>query len=266
MRAYDSVDIEDHTLRFTVQLLAGRVLRKCRPNEVPAGVVDLTLHAKDGKPYNWCLYLLNQLMDDCRATQERNQFFHYSWLLIIMAFVTWKEMNHSQFVTAKGECIGVRYVNLRAHLDLNRQHVSNKVFFTYYQQLCAMIANRPKITKDITNVYKNQVCFMANLHRIYLKPHDVETKDWYIGSYQMSQMDIEEIIKEWPEEWRNSGDIHSDSEEGTDKETDKGKHKLDEGKARKSNQNMKRDQPRKTSRHFIIGKSRRLQESLMSQS
>ena len=31
-RAYDAVQIEDKPLRFTVQLLAGRVLRKCRPN------------------------------------------------------------------------------------------------------------------------------------------------------------------------------------------------------------------------------------------
>lgn len=95
MRAYDSTDIKDRALCFTIQLLARCVLRKCRPNEVPAGAIDLALHAKDGKPYNWCLYLLNQFMDDCRAAQERNQRFHYNWILIIMAFVTWKEPNHS---------------------------------------------------------------------------------------------------------------------------------------------------------------------------
>ena len=34
-RAYNSTDIEDQTIRFTVQLLAAQVMRKCRPNEVP---------------------------------------------------------------------------------------------------------------------------------------------------------------------------------------------------------------------------------------
>lgn len=39
---YDVVDIEDEALRFTVQLLVGHVLRKCRPNEVPATTIELT--------------------------------------------------------------------------------------------------------------------------------------------------------------------------------------------------------------------------------
>ena len=232
-KAYDSVDTEDYTIRFTVQLLARQVLRKCRPNEVLAGAINLTLHAKDGKQYNWCLYLLNQFMDDCRATQESNQLFHYSWLLIIMAFVTWKDPNHSQFVTLKGECRGVQYASLWAHPYLDMQKVSNYMFFTYYQQLCTVVANRSRITKNIIDMYKNQVCFTTDLHHIYLKPHGVETKDWYTGSYQMSHMDNEEILKEWLEEWRNPADNNSDSEKVTGKQTYKGKQKQGEGKSTK---------------------------------
>ena len=52
-------------MRFIVELLAGWVLRKCLPNEVPTGAIDLTSQAKEGQPYNWFLYLLNQFMEDC---------------------------------------------------------------------------------------------------------------------------------------------------------------------------------------------------------
>lgn len=72
MRAYDSADIQDQDLGFTVQLLAGWVLRKCCPNEVPIGAIDLAVQAKEGTQYNWCMYLLNQFMEDCRAMQENN--------------------------------------------------------------------------------------------------------------------------------------------------------------------------------------------------
>lgn len=51
-RAYDSADIQDQSLRFIVQLLVGRVLRKCRPNEVLAGEIDLTTQVKEGTQYN----------------------------------------------------------------------------------------------------------------------------------------------------------------------------------------------------------------------
>ena len=46
----------------------------------------------------------------------------------------------------------------------------------------------------------------------------------------MEKQDIEEIIKEWPEEWRNPVEDISDSDEdpevGKDKEKDKGKEKI----------------------------------------
>ena len=51
-RAYDSVDIQDHALRFAVQLLAGRVLRKRQPSEVPAKAIDLVAQVKEGMQYN----------------------------------------------------------------------------------------------------------------------------------------------------------------------------------------------------------------------
>ena len=93
---------------------------------------------------------------------------------------------------------------------------------------------------------------MADLHRIYLKPHDVQAKDWYTGSYRLSQADIEEIIKEWSDEWRNPNDIHSDSEQDSDKEVNKGKQKLGEGKGKeKQSESEKRpaSQDETTSHH-----------------
>lgn len=71
-RAYDVMDIEDEALWFTIQLLVGCVLRKCRPTEVLATAVELVASAKDGKPYNWCLYLLNQFMGNYPGVQEHN--------------------------------------------------------------------------------------------------------------------------------------------------------------------------------------------------
>lgn len=66
-------------------------------------------------------------------------------------------------------------------------------------------------------MYRKQIRFMVDLHRIYIKPHGVKTKDWYIGSYRMVQADIEEIIKEWPKEWRSLDINLSESDEDSDK-------------------------------------------------
>ena len=59
-----------------------------------------------------------------------------------------------------------------------------------------MVASRPRITKGLIDMYKDQLKFMADMHRIYIEPCGVKTNDWYTGLYRMVQTDIEEIIKE----------------------------------------------------------------------
>ena len=71
-RAYNATQIEDKPLQFTVQLLAGLVLRKCRPNQVSGSAIELADTAKDEVQYNWALYLLNQFIEDCIAMQDHN--------------------------------------------------------------------------------------------------------------------------------------------------------------------------------------------------
>ena len=66
--AYNAMQIEDKSLRFTVQLLVGQVLWKCRPNQVLGPTIELADTARDRVQYNWALYLLNQFNDDCIAS------------------------------------------------------------------------------------------------------------------------------------------------------------------------------------------------------
>ena len=149
---------------------------KCRPIEVPVAAVELAACAKEGKQYNWCLYLLNQFMEDCISAQEHNQLFHYSWLLVLIAFVTWKESKNSEFIPVQNDYRGVRYVNLWAIAHPDKQCLNNIVFYTYYQQPCALITDR---VKDNKAGYKpihqeGQVCcgHTQNLHQAVWSEED----------------------------------------------------------------------------------------------
>ena len=48
--------------------------------------------------------------------------------------------------------------------------------------------------------------------------------------YRMEPLDIDEIMKDWPEEWKSSAMDISDSDEESPKDKDKGKEKLGEKK------------------------------------
>ena len=63
---------------------------------------------------NWLLFLLNQLTEDAIMIQEGKRPFTYSWLLILIALLGWKEPKCYQgmdVVVAKA-CRGAHYQNL----------------------------------------------------------------------------------------------------------------------------------------------------------
>lgn len=76
-------------------------------------------------------------------------------------------------------------MNLWASSDPERKHINNPMFYTYYQQLSTMIAIKPIITKELTDLYKTKIKFMANMHQVNIKTHGVKKQDWFIGSYRM---------------------------------------------------------------------------------
>jgi hypothetical protein len=39
---------------------------------------------------NWVSYLVNEIEKDCCEAQDHGYEFHFSWLLVLISFVTWQ--------------------------------------------------------------------------------------------------------------------------------------------------------------------------------
>jgi hypothetical protein len=72
------------------QLIAGNIVRKNRPTQVTRFVVDLAGKCVEGLQMNWVKYLVNQLELYCHEAQDQGYEFHFSWILILIAFITWE--------------------------------------------------------------------------------------------------------------------------------------------------------------------------------
>lgn len=64
-----------------------------------------------------------------------------------------------------------------------------------------------------------------DIHRIYINLRGVKRVDWYTDAYRMELTDIDQITKEWLEEWKGFVVEESDLEEETTKDKGKGKEK-----------------------------------------
>jgi hypothetical protein len=77
-------------MHLDCHLIAVKLVRKNRPTQVRGFIVDLTGKCVEGMQMNWVSYLVNELEKDCRKAQDQGYEFHFNWLLILIAFVSWE--------------------------------------------------------------------------------------------------------------------------------------------------------------------------------
>ena len=62
---------------------------------------------------NWSTFLLNEFLEYFLEMQEKGTTFHYTWLLVCIALVGWKELEGSQFFDRNIKSFkATRYTNL----------------------------------------------------------------------------------------------------------------------------------------------------------
>ena len=93
-----------------------------------------------------CSSLLNELLADAEEELEKGSAFHYSWLLILILFVAWAELENYQGVDVPILCRGARYQNLWLKKDLMQRLKDNNVeFFLQAEALQYHVRSRSKL-------------------------------------------------------------------------------------------------------------------------
>ena len=137
------------------------------------------------------------------ARDEANHPFHFSWLLILCAFVGWKEPPNTQFPQiASGAPRGVRYASLWDNNNQAKKKVNTIVFYEYYKMLKKIIQESPRISRETVDIYDNRLNFLADSHRIYLRPKRTKRDDWAPGWFRMTTQDVEGVTKYFDDQWR----------------------------------------------------------------
>jgi hypothetical protein len=82
-------EINDNVTRFTSKLMACKLLRKCRREEVPVGVIIVSMQCMKGMMFRCMSYLLNPFLLEFHDAQDNGTEFHYYWLIILIALARW---------------------------------------------------------------------------------------------------------------------------------------------------------------------------------
>jgi hypothetical protein len=114
-------------------MIVGNLVHKNRLTQVTRFVVDLVGKCTKGLQMNWVKYLVNWLELDYREAQDQGYEFHFSWLFILITFISWDMSEGATFPDVKPfEPLDVKFSMLWYSSDMNKKWQSNVVLHKYY--------------------------------------------------------------------------------------------------------------------------------------
>ena len=146
---------------------------------------------------NWAKYLVNQLELDCREAQDQGYEFHFSWLLICIAFIAWEMLKGGTFLDIEPfEPLAMKFSTLWYSRDMNKQWKSNVVFHTYYNQLKIAIHSKPRMNPNTLHRFMPLMKFSTYQNFTYIIVCAHEQKKHLQSYYKLMEEDLEEISKD----------------------------------------------------------------------
>jgi hypothetical protein len=126
--------INNVATQFGAKILVCKLLRKCRKDEVPIGVIVVATQCVEGISMSWAPYLSNLFQVECKDAQDASMKFHCSWLITPIAFMGWKEPEHAIFCTTP-QPGGAIYRVLRSAPLAKRKRENGIVFEAYLRDI-----------------------------------------------------------------------------------------------------------------------------------
>lgn len=87
-QVYSILSIYNPAVKVVMQILVGKVMRKCHIDEVPTLVITLVAQCVEGVHFNWVFYLCSEFLMNYNKAQELRKTFYYAWLLLSIVEVT----------------------------------------------------------------------------------------------------------------------------------------------------------------------------------
>jgi hypothetical protein len=193
--------INNAATQLGTNILACKLLRKCRKDEVPAEVIAVAAQCAEGTFMSWVPYLLNLFQVDCKDVQDLGTEFHYSWLLTLIAFMGWREPEYIVFAT-RPQPVGVRYLVLRSRPQARQKRDNGIIFEAYLREIQEAISRSWRTTPKVVARYGDIANFWATRQAMWIQPRQDPDKQWLPMHYCIKEGDIDMVISEWPDEWR----------------------------------------------------------------
>ena len=143
--------------------------------------------------------MLNELLGYVEEVQEKGTPFHYSWLLILISFLTWAEPPNYQGVYVLVQYRGDRYQNIWIEKEKSKKQKDDNVkFFLQGEAFRYYIKKKAIITMKFVKQFHNIIHFSLGVHHIFLDPQQDPKKQSWAIQFHLFTIEIDAIVQDWP--------------------------------------------------------------------
>jgi len=118
---------------------------------------------------SWVPYLLNLSLEDCKDAQDRRTKFHYSWLLIMISLVGWRDPKYTYFFKQTTCCGEMQYISLGRTSYSKTRSENTGMFAGYYNDMQEIIANTWWITPEVVAQYRGIAKFKVTKNTVWIQ-------------------------------------------------------------------------------------------------
>jgi hypothetical protein len=153
----------------------------------------------NGAVFNWCSYLLEELLVACEEAQEKGRTFTYGYFLIVFSMLKWMPPSGIPLSPVDKGLLAKMFEPWHSRSDSENTMFNNAMFLKWYNQLLDA-TQRLCIPHELLNLNMRNIAFGLNLHHTFVWPRHVKVEDFHsrMLSFYLDEEAFDKEVMSWP--------------------------------------------------------------------
>jgi hypothetical protein len=187
------------TVRTGCYIIANKVMRSYYKGECTLDALSVADFCANDVVFNWCSYLLEELLVACEEAQEKGGTFTYGYLLMEFAMFKWKPpMGRASTLPDKGR-MAKMFEPWQSRSDSENAAFNTATFSKWYNGLIDA-TQRLCIPQELLNCNTRNISFSMNRHHTFVWPRHVSKEDFHsrMLPFYLDEEAFDKEVMSWP--------------------------------------------------------------------
>jgi hypothetical protein len=174
-------------------------MRSYYKGECTLDALSVADFCNQGAVFNWCSFLLEELLKACEEAQEKGGTFTYGYLLVAFVMLKWKSPVDRQLEILDKGCLAKMFEPWQSRPDSENTTLNNATFTKWYN---AMIdaTQQPCIPQEILHNNMRNIAFSMNQHNTHVWPRHASREHFHTGllPFYLDEEAFDKEVMSWP--------------------------------------------------------------------